>query len=921
LAAVGFALAILVAVVVLTPFGTAQLARFGWSKGLGHSGVELSVGSASGGLLRGFALRDVAFTAPDGTTFFEASEVSAHIAAFSWGGKVIELDRLRVTGAALLFAPREGGGSVGWSDFRRDPSDEEPDDDARPWTVGLDGELADVTVEVRRPDTGAHVVVGPAGGTLSGTVAEFEASLAGTAHVALRNLSEPVHGRFTGAFGMGADLTLSVSGLELATNVGEAVVEGSVILSQGPVEAPRGPFHGPGAVLHIESIHDVPQLSAFVRAPSAAEAVDGGTGRIWLSSDLSGPFIALTYSSRILAEDVALRGARIELLEASLTGDVSSLEVSSLHAESAGGSVDAKATVGFPSAGADPGSSGSDPASSDSASSFPHLDADLEFAGLDVARLAEFGTRRDARVGGTLDGTATVDWKSRGLSNLNAVFDLRVSDLTAGARELGAGSLKGRVAEGLLMSYGDCCGAELTGIGQLKDDGLDELEVSAEAGDLAALGSVLGMEALAGSGTARATLSGGTDALSIAASVDLPDLRYRHIQAGPVRVELSGADGSYDALFDAFGSTLLGSGTLSPNGEYVASANVRSFDLSRVVPDSLREAMALAGLFSGSASVSGELGGGFEVTGTVSDLDLAVRRQHAELTAPFEFAASPDSVGLTEARLAGTFGEMSVAGSYTAADAIDLDLTFSAAELSEVADLLPRLLEHPPHGQLGGTVQVEGTRASPRLTADVSLRDFEMLGLSLDSATLEATADSSEVVFYVSAESTESGSVWLSGAAPVRPDSLTVWAFDADREFGMSLASEGFILDARDPILPGVRGEKRFRLTGSVLLVGTADSLSTITGSGLLSSASASFNLAELALADTVYFEVERGTLEFDQLVVAVTRRRVLGEPAGGTINAGGTISIDGETRLSASVTDSTWAIWCARWGPPRGPA
>ncbi|HYW68861.1 MAG TPA: hypothetical protein VE960_04590, partial [bacterium] len=525
------------------------------------------------------------------------------------------------------------------------------------------------------------------------------------------------------------------------------------------------------------------------------------------------------------------------------------------------------------------------------------------FAGLELERLtALMPAGGDAT--GTLGGSADVDWASPGLSNLGVAFELNAGGLTAAGRDLGPASVSGRLTEGLLVSSGSCCGASLNAVGQVADEGLRELDASLSAEDLATLGSVFGLDGLEGSATAEVAVVDTGASPSLAASVDVPDLRFRDVQAGPLHLEASGKDGVYGLLYEAFDSTLLGTASLESDRTYSTSVTASSFDLTAVLPDSLREAMSLAGLVSGVASASGGLGDTWFVTGEISELDLAVRRQRATLTAPFSFSATPDSVSLTEASLAGTFGELSLAGSYTTSDVLDVALTFDGAELAEIVDLLPRPPAVTPHGQVRGSVTLAGTRESPVFAADVYLRAFEMYGLSLESATLEATGDSSDVVLYLSAAGAESGNVWISGGLPVRPDSLTLLALDEGREFGVSVASSGFVLDAREPILPGIRGQKRFRFDGSALLTGTADSLATVAGSGLLSELSASFDLAEFSLVDTVYFEVEHGSVVFDDLVVDVVRRHVLGEPYGGRLEAGGHVSLDGETRIRAATSD-----------------
>jgi len=430
------------------------------------------------------------------------------------------------------------------------------------------------------------------------------------------------------------------------------------------------------------------------------------------------------------------------------------------------------------------------------------------------------------------------------------------------------------------------------------------VDLSIAASDLAVLGSILGLDRLAGRGTVEAEVTDIGSSLSLAATAEFPDLQYRHIQAGPVRFEASGLDGSYDLLYEAFDSTLLGSASFDSDEGYTASVRARAFDLAAVLEDSLREAMSLAGIVTGTAAVSGNLDGAYTVTGEIVELDLAARRQNAALTAPFSFEASADSIRLTEARFDGTFGEVSVAGGLSTSDAIDIALTFDGAELSELSELVPRPPAVPPRGQLAGGVLLSGTRDAPVFTADIRLRAFEMAGFAVESVTLEASGDSSDVVFDLTAESAESGVIWVSGSVPVSPDSATVFAFDPGREFGVSVSSSGFTLDAGESMLPSVRGEKRFRLGGSLLLTGTADSLSSVNGRGFFTELSASFGLAKLSLADTVGFEVVSGTVEVEQLVIDVERRHVLSDPYGGRMTLSGSLGPSGEAFLVAGASD-----------------
>jgi hypothetical protein len=885
LAASGIVLAILVAVLLLTPFGGRMAASVGWSRAAGDSGVELSIGSTRGSLAQGITFEDVRLTTEDGTRLLEVEGVSVRSSAISLSSKRVDLRGLRIDGGQILFATGDEGKMLGWSRLggggTREASPDSTGNGA--WKVGFDVALSDVTVVVRRAASGLDLVVGPIDGTASGTVKELDAILAGAVSLDTRALRAPIKGEFDGSVRFAAGESVELTPLMLRTNVGEALASGTVWLQDPDDRA------GASADLAVESTHELSQLSVLF-PETASQNLREATGNLALTSEIEGPFADLTYSSSLRADGVTVGTLELDLLTALLTRDAGAIRAESLYAEGMGGTLTATATVELPDSSVD--------------TRFPQLSGRAEFKGLEFDRLAALARRGDTGLSGALGGTATVEWTTQGLSNLNATFDLNASRLVVGERDFGSPSIRGQVTGGLLVSSGSCYDVSVAALGQLTDDGLSQLDVSVAADDLATLGSVFGVDGLAGNGTIEVELEDIRSSLSLVATAESPDLKYRHIEAGPVRVEASGLDGFYDLLYEAFDSTLLGRASLDPEGNYTASARAHAFDLAAVLEDSLREAMSLAGLVTGTAAVSGGLGGAYTVTGEISELDLAVRRQNAALTAPFSFIASPDSIRLTEATLAGTFGEVSVAGRLSASDAIDIAMTFDGAELSELVELLPDPPDAPPRGQVAGGVLLSGTRGAPIFSADVRLRDFEMRGLAVESATLEATGDSSDVVFELTTASTASGAIWVNGLVPVAPDSVTVLRFDSSREFGLSIWSEGFTLDAGESVLPQVRGEKQFRLDGSALLTGTVDSLASLNGSGQFTQLSAAFDLAEFTLADTVGFEVVGGTVELEQLVIDVERRHVLREPYGGRMTLGGSLGREGETRLVVGTSD-----------------
>ena len=910
LAAIGIVLTVLVAVLLLTPFGGRMAASIGWSMAAGDSGVELSIGSTRGSLVRGITFEDVQLTAEDGTRLLETDGLGVRLGAVGLRTKRIDLTDLRINGGQVLFASNDEGEMLGWSQLGGGRADGASPDStgSGTWEVSFDLALSDVTVVVRNAASGLDLVVGLTDGTASGTIKELDAVLVGAVSLDTRALRGPISGEFDGSMRFVAGESVELAPLSLQTNVGEALVTGTVwlrdpgrpvplpgsragALKAGDSSAGDSSDHhtGVSAELVVESAHELSQLTLFL-PEAASQDLRDGAGHFTLTSEIEGPFADLTYSSNLRAEGVTYGSVQLDLLTALLAVDSGAVKVESLRAGGMGGTLTAAATVEFPDEGAD--------------TRFPRITGRAEFKGLELDRLAAMAPEDGPELGGTLGGAAAIEWTAPGLSNLSATFDLHASRFVAGERDLGSLFADGNLTEGTLLASGNCCSTSFSAIGQIADSGLQQMNLSVAASDLAALASASGLDGLAGSGTVEVELTDVGSSLSLAATAEFPDLQYRHIQAGPVRVEASGLDGSYDLLYEAFDSTLLGSASLDSDDGYTASVRAGAFDLAAVLEDSLREAMSLAGIVTGTAAVSGNLAGAYTVTGEIVELDLAARRQKAALTAPFSFEASRDSIRLTEARFDGTFGEVSVAGRLSTSDAIDIALTFDGAELSELSELALRPPEVPPRGQLAGGVLLSGTRDAPVFTADIRLRAFEMAGFAVESVALEASGDSSDVVFDLTAESAESGVIQVSGSVPVSPDSATVLAFDPGREFGVSVSSSGFTLDAGESILPRVRGEKRFWLGGSLLLTGTADSLSSVNGRGFFTELSASFGLAKLSLADTVGFEVADGTVEVEQLVIDVERRHVLSDPYGGRMTLSGSLGPEGETRLIAGTSD-----------------
>ena len=672
LIAIGVAIAILVAVVSLTPFGGRTAVSVAWSMAAGDSGVALSIGSTNGSLARGIIFHDVALTTRDGTRLFEADLVEASLGAVSPGAKRVELAGVRIDGAEMLFETGADGELVGWSKLGRGRADPPQGGAERDrWDVRFDLAMSDATFRVRNEASGLAMVVGPVDGTAAGALVEFDADLAGALTFSLPALDEPVAGDFEGLATLADNRLLRLDSLALRTNAGDALATGTVWLRAAAADSAAsrpdgGAPAGPSANLTIESTHDLSRLAALFGASDASGGPEGLSGSLTLSSEMRGPFVAPDYSSLLRAENVTFGAADVELVTASLSGDAAMLEAKSFHLEAMGGSVDGSAAVEFPDAGG--------------ARAFPRLRGRAEFAALALDRLASLAPGSAARVSGVVGGTATIDWTSPGLSRLNASFDLATSRLVAAERELGSASVMGRLADGLLLSSGSCCGASLTGMGVVTDAGLEGLSVSLASDDLSVLGSALGVAELAGSGTAELALSAAGSSPSLSGTVALPDLQVPRVAGRPGSGRSVRTGRLLRPLFTRRSTRrLLGTASLERRRRLQRvrrRALVRPCGGGRGLP---ARGDVTRGRALGSGVCQGEVGGVYAVTGEIAELDLAVRRQSAALTAPFSFAGV-SRLGQPDRGIAHRHVRRGVrCRQLPAADALDMVLSFSGS--------------------------------------------------------------------------------------------------------------------------------------------------------------------------------------------------------------------------------------------------
>ncbi len=854
-AIVAAVLVALLATLTVTPVGW-RVAVAGLEAAARGADLELSIGSLSGNLLRRVTIEDVALRVPGGRTIATIDRIEAELA---FGGLVrrhLVIPKLRVTGAELLFVVGPDGKLIGWSRFA---PESEPGAPAtargRAWTVDVALDVSDLSAAYRDSVSGLAVEAGGVALGGRGGPSSYRATADGAIVLSAPALTRELAGRFALAVS-GVDGRLTVEPSRLVTTVGEAGGAGEV---------------GGGAVrFDAEAWLDLARFGELL-------GVTGLAGSAEASCSAGGPAESLAYTARVSGRDVAFGAVAVPRVEADLSGTSREVKLDRLLAEFAGGTVEASGRM-------EPGAA---------------FEFSVAARGLDVSRAAEALPGGAPALAGVLD--ASVDGRGTvpDAAHLSARFDVSARDVSVAGTELGAVTASGTADAGRLAVEGECLAAQFAAQGVVDEEGLRSLAADIEATDLSVAGAAFGVPDLAGHGSARAdvAIEVGGPVLTVEAAA--PDLRLGSLQAGPATASAAGPLSSLAVRVEAFGSALSAAGTIGEGGEYAFDVSVDSLPLAWAGPDTLLPAVALE--VTAEAAVRGRPGGSFAADGVVNRIEADVGAEHLTLARPARFTASPESVHVSSLVLSGDLGEIAVGGVVSAGGKNNLIARLSHLDLERAAALAPGV-SVPLSGSVDGVVTVLGSGSGRRVAADVGIDGLLVGGVALDAVSLAAESDSTDLYFDLAVLSRDGGSMSAAGAVPIRQDSLRVLALDPEREFGATVTWSRFAVTAGPGFLPDVRGEKRFELDGSVLLAGTVDSLQTMYGRGRLEAVVAEFERVTFSLSAPLDIEIAQGDVELPNAEVAVARRRVLGERAGGSLTVGGEVGNDGTLALDLTV-------------------
>jgi len=859
------ALAILIAVLVLTPVGHGPARRIVEGVVRDAAGYELSVSDLSGNLLSRIVATDVRLTSAGGVPLVEADRIVVDFELLPLLDRTVSVPLLRFENARTWFLVNEEGSLLGWTDVPRDTTAAAPDTSAAsaPWTVsasvvfdGLEAVYADsaapfsVTADLDRL-------------TATGGIDAFDAVLEG------RVLYEGV------PFERPLDVMLSVKGGLQGTSVDVSSLElesgAADISASGSVSFPPS-----GTRLDVA-------LGSELRAEAVAGVLGsrGVHGTAELKATVSGPVDSLRYDAAVRSDSLRIADVPIESLMADVEGVGGRIRLSSLSARALEGTFGLSGVADLTAPGGG------------------RIVFDASGSGIQLSRVP------GADLAGSASFVAGGEAPTGRLSAAAGTLGVDVRALGVGGRSFGDAAVRARLLDGKVWARALCCSTDLTATAKLVESGVESLVASMEARDLGEVAGALDIGSLEGRGVLEmraSSLIGGT----LRYTGRLPEVSYGGVSLGPAELEGSSEAGTYDIAWSLLDGVATGTAVVDvPDARYAAAADVDGLELRGVLPDSLLEPYEAEASVSLEARVEGTFDGGLAAGGRVTALDGGVRGEDVALEAPFSFDATTERVTVSPVRLSGSFGSFAVGGTVTAGDSLDVAADLDRLDMA-VVDRIARGRVRGPglSGFVSGSLDVSGSRRAPVASLNVSADSLSAAGVSFAEAAIEADVDSSMVVFSLSAVTENEGALLANGMAPVRPDSAAFLAFDRDREFALSLTAGAFSADLGELVLTGTRGPKMLRIDGSLLVTGLVDSLASVNGRGDLNELSLALAPARVALADSFSFEIDGGDIWLENLVLDLTRTRVLTEAAGGRLVASGFIgvrdSVDVSVRLDS---------------------
>ncbi|MBD3348219.1 MAG: hypothetical protein GF400_03350 [Candidatus Eisenbacteria bacterium] len=854
-------------VLVATPLGLRVAGAYMADMVVGEWGLTIEYESLEGSLATGVLLRHAEMRAPEGPAIASLDSLrivyDARRLVFGHG-----LDATVDLAGANVLLERRDGALLGWSAFGKDGEAGADTLSATADTTSGGGGMSfdvaflarDATVTYVDTAAGVHAVARDLRLSGAWSAETYDAALRCSLVASAEGLDRPVEGMLE------ADLSGGAGSLE----VSRFVVDTDALALEASGELDMS---GPSSALGARATSTVRlgKVTALL-APRLSELPEI-EGALRLTASAQGKLDSLSYAATASASSIDIGVTNVADLLVEVSGSRGSVEIDTLRARAFGGAVGASGALDLPA-----------------------YEGRIRLAGVSVAKLAGAAPGGSeaprAEIEGTLILSADVSGAGGTLADVYSAFSASVDGLVVEGMELGRADADGTLEAGTLLATVRCCSTTIAGRAVLDGSGLVSAEGLVEARDLRAVADAAGVEALAGKGTVSVDAERADGAIAVSARAEFPELSYMGVEPAPLSASVEGRGDSWRGWFGAFEGSLMGQARFS-GGAFQASLVADGLDLVDVLPDSVRGPIDLAGTVGARFSVTGDTSGVGTARGTISRLDLSVRGEDVTLLSPFRFAASRESLSITQASLATTFGDLSVSGAIGERGGGRVTARLDSVDLA-VAE---RMSDGGVSGRLRGTVRGSldfyGGLESPRFALDLSADDVSYAGLGFEEIVLEAENDTSDVVFYLNARSAAAGEIMINGTAPVRPDSIVLLRFDRDREFGVSLIADELALDVERWGVRGLGGLRRVELDGSMLLTGRSDSLSNVRGRGSFDTLDVDLGLIGVSLRDILSFDLGGGRVEFAETTLDFARRRVLRGERGGSLRFGGVLRSD----------------------------
>lgn len=865
-------IAVVIVTMTMTPLGWSVARSVIERQIVGGSDLDLTIGSLRGNLLTHVVLKDITLAAPDVGVILSVDELALRYSLPALvGGRTVSSD-ISIADARFLVEIGEDGRPAGWSMLAR--GEEREDDEGTGLGISISIEASDLSgmivseargydIDLRGVDGDAGIEIGARAAADAEASRHFEVALAGSTSLVLPTMLSPVEAQVSCA--ISGDRSSAVAELELDSSAVVIGASGGVRVGERSLER-----------IVVESSVELETLALIF----GWESMSGG---VRINGSIDGPFESPAWEAELASGGAVVHGVEIERLDSRLLGEERSIVIERISASAFGGEIEGTLALTMP----------------ESPSDGRWIDAHIEATGVNLESAG------DLLLSQTVAGLASVDahlaMNPADLTTVSGDFDCGVVGLKVRDTDLGDVDLSGVASGGEFTLWGSCCDALFTAAGDLSAKGASSADLTVEVPDIALTAAEFGIGDIMGAATARVHLDGLDGTLRYEGGIDLRGIETPRLVVGDGHAAFSGDLARAEAEFDAFGGTLVGDASLAFRDAYRVACTFDSMSLSGDVIAGSAGVLDLSGRITGAAVIEGE-GAGFTIHGGVEALSLSVSGEDIELTSPMTFSARPGSLFITETQFAGDFGRVSLEGVFDADGGSLLTGGLDSLNIAAAMRLAPEGAPLPDvRGIAGGQIVIEGRADDLGASADLLLEDLIVEGLSLGSVVLDAETASHDLLFDVEARSPFGGKITANGSFPyvsVPGGSVTL---DPSREFAATAVCSSYALEGGVAFIPTLRGRKRLRASGSLLLVGRADSVSSLNGAGRFDELSATLDVVTFSLVDTFEFTVAGGDLDLHDLDVEITRMRAIGREVGGRIDVSGGVGSSGDIRLLAS--------------------